>query len=219
MGRLECVARRADGQERQHERDRQDLAPAGRETVAGQLPVGEDRLGEPEPEPRSDGLPRRPEADRQRGNQPLTPSSAPVSTSKGALGAAAIAPSAATAPASAKARVSSRSTGTPIARAAAGSSAIARSPLPTRERASKAVVAAASASVTPRTKNERTCTEAPAIVTTPPRPIRSNGSGSGKTWLGASTSRSDRIAKARATVAATQPTVQPRATYGCTAAT
>ena len=143
----------------------------------------------------------------------------PVSAEKGALGAAAIAASAAIPPASANASVTSRSSGTPTIRAPSASSTIARRPRPERVCVSAQLAAPASASATTSTKSPRTWMLAPPTVTKPSCPIRLNGSGSGKTYAGRPNPAWSpaRTAVPTASVAATQPIVDPRERYGCTA--
>ena len=65
------------------------------------------------------------------------------------------------------------------------------------------------------TKRERSWKVAPATETIPSLPARSNGIGSGNTYAerGKATARMFSIANAIATVAATQPSVDPRTRY------
>ena len=88
----------------------------------------------------------------------------------GADGAAATAASAASPPTRPKASATSVSTGSPTKRAASGSDEIACSARPCRVRSSVHAASAASAAASPITKNDRTWTLAPAIVTIPFRP-------------------------------------------------
>ena len=110
----------------------------------------------------------------------------------------------------------SRSTGRPENRAPSGSEAIACSARPWRVRSSVQAAAAARRAAKPITKNERTWMLAPATETTPSRPTSSKGSGSGKTYAGR-VKTAPTIpwrANAIASVAATQPSVEPRRRYG-----
>jgi len=104
-----------------------------------------------------------------------------VSTSNGALGAAAMAAIAASPPATPNAPATSRSTGIPTTCAPTRSDAIAWRPRPVRVRSRIQVATIASTTARASTKNARTWIEAPAMVMTPPRPASLNGKGSGKT--------------------------------------
>ena len=118
------------------------------------------------------------------------------------------------APTSANARFTYRSSGTPTIRAPSASCEIACRPRPNRVREIRSDSPAASTTPSAITNSDRAWKVAPPTETIPSLPDLWNGNGSGKTYAGRmkSTRRSASIANAIATLAATQPTVEPRTT-------
>ena len=96
-------ARAAHGQQEEHERERQHLAVRRAEPVSRDLAARDHRLDDAEPEPGGEGAQRgEAKPTTSAATRPFTPSSVPVVTENGPLGAAATAITTASAPTSAE---------------------------------------------------------------------------------------------------------------------